>query len=127
MTDNDQDSDPQSRQGPLGDLAASIDERERHRPPESDLFEKETIPEIDSEVLWKQLETDDTLTADVKTDPERRVIDKSRFCEQCEHFSAPPEMHCMHDGTEIIELTNFREVTVLNCPIVKRDEELEQL
>lgn len=117
-----------SRQGPLKEIANSIDERKRRSDDTQtdELFQQKDIPEVDTDVVWEQLEQSEPIEQ-FEEEPEVRVVDKKTYCETCEYFSAPPEMHCTHDGTEIRKLVDFEHVEVVNCPIVKRNEELEQL
>ena len=46
------------------------------------------------------------------------VVPKSSYCERCEYFSDPPEVSCSHQGTEIHELPDRRNLLVSDCPIV---------
>lgn len=130
-TADNEDSDDETsrdspRQGPLKDIADSIDDRQRQSSETDRLFEEKDIPEIDTDVVWEQLEQPEPIEQ-FEEEPEVRVVDKKTYCETCEYFSSPPDMHCTHDGTEIRELVDFEHVEVVNCPIVKRNEELEQL
>jgi len=50
-----------------------------------------------------------------------RVISKRTYCQQCPHFSAPPEVACGHEGTAILEAVGFDEFRVRNCPMVDDD------
>ena len=47
-----------------------------------------------------------------------RVVSKRTYCQQCPHFSAPPEVACDHEGTSILESVGFDEFRVRNCPMV---------
>ncbi|WP_128904436.1 hypothetical protein [Halorubrum amylolyticum] len=51
-----------------------------------------------------------------------RVISKRTYCQQCPHFSAPPEAACGHEGTSILEAVGFDEFRVRNCPMVDDDD-----
>ncbi|WP_435097360.1 hypothetical protein [Halorubrum sp. N11] len=51
-----------------------------------------------------------------------RVISKRTYCQQCPHFSAPPEVACGHEGTTILEAVGFDEFRVRNCPMVDADD-----
>ena len=46
------------------------------------------------------------------------LIDKRAYCQQCPYFSAPPEVSCHHDGTEIIEVITDGRFRVRDCPVV---------
>ncbi|WP_256402316.1 hypothetical protein [Halorubrum salinum] len=49
-----------------------------------------------------------------------RTVDKRAYCQQCPHFTAPPEAACTHEGTEIVEVVDVDEFRVRNCPVVSR-------
>ncbi|QZA88766.1 hypothetical protein K0C01_00930 [Salinarchaeum sp. IM2453] len=115
------------REGPLGDLAATIDERQRDSTGGDGLFDEKSVPEIDTETVWEQLDAESAEEIAAPEKEEVRTISKETYCETCEYFSAPPDMKCSHEGTEIRELVDFEQVVVVNCPIVRQDEELEQL
>lgn len=114
---------------PLGDLAASVDQRRDRAPSpaEDDLFDEEDVAEIDTEVVWERLEDDETPEIPTDADPEVRVVDKSEYCEQCPFFSAPPDVSCTHEGTEILELVDMEHFRVVDCPKVVENERLENL
>lgn len=117
------------REGPLSDLAASVDERRDGEPPGDDLFTEEDVPGVDPDVVWEQLEAEDPVEEE-PTPPGRRVervVDTGQYCEGCEHFSPPPEVHCAHEGTEIVEMVDVDRFRVLDCPKVREDERLERL
>lgn len=141
--DSDADADPDdepveaTRTGPLGDLAATIDERRGENPDDSDsnasadlaeLFEREDVSRIDSDRLWERLEADETAAGDAGDDRDREIreIDKATYCHQCEHFATPPAVGCTRDGTDILELTALETFRVADCPVVLEDEELEK-
>ena len=50
------------------------------------------------------------------------VVSKRTYCQQCPHFSAPPEVACEHEGTTIVEAVGFDEFRVRNCPMVEDDD-----
>lgn len=52
-----------------------------------------------------------------------RVVDKRAYCQQCPHFSAPPDVACGHEGTAIVEAVGFDEFRVRNCPMVTADDD----
>lgn len=121
-----------SRSGPLGDLAADLDERSEPTPADDELFDEESVADIDPETVWEQVEADTDeeagtvppIDADERVE---RVVDTGSYCEGCEFFSAPPDVHCTHDGTEIIEMVDIDHFRVVDCPIVAEDERLERL
>lgn len=113
---------------PLGSLAASVDERSGRETdrPDDGLFDQESVPEIDADVVWERLDDE---PPELPDDDERdvRVIEKRSYCEQCPFFSAPPDVECGHDGTEILELVDMEHFRVVDCPKVREDERLERL
>lgn len=106
------------------DLDAAVDE----------LFTEVEVETVDDEAVW------DALTAGesppdvdgngagerdgdevVETDAgEGTVVPKGSYCQQCEHFSPPPEVSCDHPGTEILELVDVEHFRVTGCPVVER-------
>jgi len=122
--------------------------------PADQLFEEvEEVGEIDREALWRQVAGED-VAADAAEEldgevvdagstgptikrPEtggeaasdegvhERIVEKAKYCQGCEYFSAPPEVRCTHEGTEIVEMVDVAHFRVVDCPIVKEDEELE--
>lgn len=50
------------------------------------------------------------------------VVPKSEFCQRCEHFAAPPELACHHEGTTIVGLEDSDHFRVRNCPMVEKDD-----
>lgn len=91
-----------------------------------DLFDRESVTELDAARLWERLEHDDQApTTDVQNRTIREVS-KRAYCENCEHFSDPPEVACTHEGTTILELTDLETFTVANCPVVAEEEALEE-
>ncbi|WP_338729559.1 hypothetical protein [Haladaptatus sp. DJG-WS-42] len=76
--------------------------------------------------LWDALaDTDDMTITNGSEELEEAVVEKQAFCESCEHFTAPPEVGCTHDGTKILEQTDMRHFKVRNCPVVAQRRELE--
>lgn len=98
-----------------------------------DLFTEMEIESVDDDAIWEELTAEDGEdpfdVADAEedlgieeVDPEadETIVEKSRYCQGCEHFSEPPEVSCSHDGTEIVEMTDMEHFRVRNCPIVER-------
>ena len=50
------------------------------------------------------------------------VVDKRSYCQQCPHFTPPPDVACDHEGTTIAEVIGFDEFRVRNCPMVSDDD-----
>ncbi|MFT4944984.1 MAG: hypothetical protein ACI9K3_000922 [Halovenus sp.] len=65
-------------------------------------------------------QTGDTpVTPDDQTDEEETVeVSKHAYCENCRFLSEAPEIHCTHEGTEIVEFIDMETVRLSNCPIV---------
>jgi hypothetical protein len=94
-------------------------------------FERMDVGELSDEDVWKSLDEDDGLAAPGAAGFDSagpfggadvdRVISKQAYCQQCPHFSAPPEATCTHDGTTILEAIGFDEFRVRNCPMVDDD------
>lgn len=121
------------RSGPLGELANRVDEQrgvDRTGDDEfGDLFEEYGDATVDSDALWEQVGSDDPfdVEADDVDEPERRVVDKAKYCQGCRFFSEPPDVACTHQETEILEVLDMDHFEVFNCPIVREDENLENL
>ena len=98
----------------------------------ADLFTEVEVGEVDDEAIWAELTGeadgesagDDEVTAEAASlpqdDGEGTVVPKASYCQQCEHFSAPPEVACENPGTEIVELVDVKHFRVRNCPVVSR-------
>lgn len=59
-------------------------------------------------------------SSDVDREHADRDVDKRAYCQQCPHFSAPPEAVCTHEGTTIVEVVDIDEFRVRNCPLVSK-------
>jgi len=86
-------------------------------------FERVDVDHIDADKVWAELTEDD----DGEAAPESRYaeVSKHRYCEQCEHFSEPPNAHCTNEGTEIMEFLDMETVRLLNCPVVAEQHGIE--
>jgi len=86
-------------------------------------FERVDVGHIDADKVWAEIAADD----DSEATPESRYaeVSKHRYCEQCEHFSAPPNAHCTNEGTEIMEFLDMETVRLLDCPVVAEQHEIE--
>ena len=86
-------------------------------------FERVDVDHIDADKVWAEIAADD----DSETTPDSRYaeVSKHRYCEQCEHFSEPPNAHCTNDGTEIMEFLDMETVRLLDCPVVAEQHEIE--
>jgi len=131
MATDDSDTQPEpdvTDRPPLDELADSVAARDSAESVAYDeLFEETETADVDTETVWKQLEANEPLTDVRETSGERRVVLKADYCDSCPYLSDPPEMTCTHEGTEILELIDLDHVAVQNCPIVKENEELEEI
>lgn len=77
--------------------------------------------------VWENLSASTTGEPVTEERGSRRVSDvpKHQFCEQCEHFTGPPEIACTHEGTDITEFLDMETVRVVDCPVVEEREEVE--
>ena len=126
---------------PFGDLAEAVGERRRRRRDDgSDPFEEMDVGDVDDEELWASLSGDDgesggTAAATASAAPAEavapasaggddrpdHVVDKRQYCQQCPYLSAPPEVACGHDGTEIVEAVDAERFRVRGCPMVTEE------
>lgn len=117
---------------PLSDVSREVRRRrERDRTDDDALFEEafdDAGDDADDETLWESLEADDVggTVEEPATDSERdvRVVDKREFCERCRYFSAPPDVACGNEGTDILEMEGTDRFKVADCPIVRGEESL---
>ncbi|QWC18513.1 hypothetical protein [Halorubrum sp. 2020YC2] len=129
---------------PADDPFAELDADAGGEATDEDPFESMEVGDVGEEDVWEALDgeasigTDatefDAGTADAETDDptawpggpsagpgtagDERVVDKRSYCQQCPHFSAPPETACTHEGTDIVESVDFSRFRVRNCPMV---------
>ncbi|PAU82838.1 hypothetical protein CK500_11940 [Halorubrum salipaludis] len=124
--------DPFDELGPAtGETDAELDEA----------FERMDVGGVAEEDVWESLDEDAAggvgefggaasetgaagagLGGDFVGAGDERVISKRTYCQQCPHFSAPPEVACGHEGTTILEAVGFDEFRVRNCPMVDEDD-----
>ena len=108
-----------------------------------DLFESVETPEIDAGTVWETLAADaddaDPAARGVGSDAEtveasasgvrEHVVPKRAYCQQCPHFSDPPEVACGRDGTAIVEVVDADRFRVRDCPVasdtVESDADLD--
>ena len=50
------------------------------------------------------------------------VVSKRTYCQQCPHFSKPPDVACTHEGTTIVEAVGYDEFRVRNCPMISEED-----
>ena len=103
-------------------------------PVADEAFEAVDVDDVDTDEVWTDIaegtsddtpvtsddQTDDTpVTSDDQTDEEETVeVSKHAYCENCRFLSEAPEIHCTHEGTEIVEFIDMETVRLSNCPIV---------
>lgn len=124
---------------PMADLALAVGERRRERGDRADAeefsgaFTEVDVREVGRDELWEELrdegtEMDGTPVAvappeDSADDRDVRTIPKST-CRGCQFFGDPPDLHCTHDGTEIVEMVDTEQFRVADCPMVVADEDV---
>lgn len=134
---------------PTDDPFADLDADSGDATDEGDPFESMDVGDVGEEDVWEALdeetsvgggaaefdagvagggEAGDAATQSGGPGPrgaaagDERVIDKRSYCQQCPHFSEPPETACTHEGTEIVESVDFSRFRVRNCPIADADD-----
>ena len=85
-------------------------------------FERVDIDHIDADKVWEEIAEDDG--ADATPEGRYAEVSKHRYCEQCEHFSEPPNAHCTNEGAEIMEFLDMETVRLLDCPVVAENHEI---
>lgn len=89
-------------------------------------FERVDVGEIDVDDIWDAITGDgDDDEVEIPEDTRYAEVSKHSFCEQCEYFSEPPDVHCTNEAAEIIEFTDMETVRLLDCPIVAERKKLE--
>ncbi|ELZ26949.1 hypothetical protein C475_08441 [Halosimplex carlsbadense 2-9-1] len=117
--------------GPLADVTVSDED-----PFESSAsaFERSGAEGIDPDEVWDRLTAEPDASegadavgdrSDSDEDDDIVTVSKHGYCEGCEHFSAPPDVACGHEGTDILEFVGVDSVRVSNCPVVDERRELE--
>ena len=130
------DSDDRS---PLSDLAREIDRRRsrRSRRAEDDgLFEEADVADVHGEEVWDALADSETgVDAEIGAGADAtrvvrdssaasrpdHVVPKASYCQRCRYLSAPPELACERDGSEIVEIVDSERFRVRGCPFVDTD------
>ena len=94
-----------------------------------DAFERMDVAGPAEEDVWESLDADaewaDALgeAASVSGGGDaEHVVSKRTYCQQCPHFTPPPEVACAHEGTSILEAVGFDEFRVRNCPMVSEED-----
>jgi len=107
-----------------------------------DPFEQVEVGDIDEEEVWESIDdegaTPDEPSIGAGVDAERverddpgakrpdHVVDKGSYCQRCRFFSAPPDVRCTHDGTEVVEVVDSERFRVRGCPMVSRGEAVDR-
>lgn len=128
---------------PLSDLADEVSDDDFGGTGDEH-FEREPSPDVDREALWRQVADEETAeqaveAMDIDADDDatpagdgssvetgERVVAKNAYCHSCRFFSSPPDVHCRHEGTEILESVDMDHFRVVDCPVVAENEELEE-
>ncbi|MDF9746932.1 hypothetical protein [Natrinema salsiterrestre] len=119
------------RSAPLGELAATVgesdgsDRSQSSAPDFDDLFDRQETTEIDGDRLWERLEGDELDEQPRSAEREIREVEKRSYCQDCEHFSDPPDVACGREGTDILAVPTMTTFRVADCPFVLEDEALE--
>ncbi|WP_226006802.1 hypothetical protein [Natrinema salinisoli] len=120
------------RSAPLGELAATVEETDgsdgsqSSTPDFDDLFDRQETTEIDGDRLWERLEGDELGEQPRSAEREIREVEKRSYCQDCEHFSEPPNVACGHEGADILSIPTVTTFRVADCPFVLEDEALER-
>ncbi|WP_348607792.1 hypothetical protein [Halobaculum rarum] len=143
-TDVDDGTPDRRRDAPLGDLARRVGKRSRDRDARDDRdpFEEVNVGDIDTEKLWESLDAGGTDRSDAdglgQYDPPEEaarrveetatrnvrpeyVLDKREYCQRCPYLSAPPDVTCGHEDTDILEVVDGEHFRVRGCPMVTTD------
>lgn len=74
----------------------------------------------DADASWEELVSSDE-PDDGTVDPTtvgETVVPKRQYCQDCEYFTAPPEVACTHADGRILEAVDIDHFRVWNCPVV---------
>jgi len=122
-------------QDPLATPDTGDDESEVAGPEMDEAFDDMAVDDVETDEVWSDVtEADDEESLPAETAPADERVDSSsiaevskhEYCETCEYFSEAPEIHCTHDGTEILDFLDMETVRLSNCPIVAEREGLEE-
>ena len=124
------DEEPATDDEPMADLVREVEER-RGRADASvdDAFTAVDVGEVDRDELWADLRDDDETdrvsvrAAEVDVDRDVNTVDKAT-CHGCPYLGDPPELHCTHEGTEILAVEDTEHFRVADCPVVAEETDL---
>ena len=127
-------SDMAEGEDPLATPDTEDDESELAGPEMDEAFDDMAVDDVETDEVWTDVaEGDDEESLPAETAPADERVDSSSiaevskhdYCEGCEYLSEAPEIHCTHDGTEILDFLDMEMVRLSNCPIVAEREGLE--
>ncbi|MFC7185929.1 hypothetical protein [Halorubrum yunnanense] len=119
-------ADPDARRDdPFDELGSADSETDL-----DDAFERMDVGGAAEEDVWESLEADaegidgaGALGAATSASGDtEHVVSKRTYCQQCPHFTSPPEAACTHEGTSILEAVGFDEFRVRNCPMISEED-----
>ena len=114
---------------PLSELAEEVAATEAL---DDSPFEQVETTDLDPADAWQRLEDDEQFEqpgSEVDAEPvenpttaaPEHVVDKRQYCQQCPYLSAPPDVTCGREGTEIVEVTDADHFRVRACPMIGAD------
>jgi hypothetical protein len=127
-------SDVSGDQDPLATPDAGDEGSELAGPEMDEAFDDMAVDDVETDEVWSDVtEADEEKNLPAETEPADQRVDgssiaevsKHDYCEGCEYFSEAPEIHCTHDGTEILDFLDMETVRLSDCPIVAEREGLE--
>jgi hypothetical protein len=110
------------------DATGEPDEWDDEAAPLDDAFEQMDVGGPAEEDVWESLDADaetDAFDGSASVPGEgdaEHVVSKRTYCQQCPHFTSPPEVACTHEGTTIVEAVGFDEFRVRNCPMISEED-----
>lgn len=113
------------REGPSDDAVDRDDPTDRDDEMDAldDAFEQMDVDGPAGEDVWESLDAEPGGAASVSGERDaEHVVSKRTYCQQCPHFTSPPEAACTHEGTTIVEAIGFDEFRVRNCPMVSEED-----
>jgi hypothetical protein len=130
------DTDSPDTSGDQDPLAAPDDGEEGSELAGSEMdeaFDDMAVDDVETDEVWSDVTEGDDESLPAETAPADERVDgasiaevsKHDYCESCEYFSEAPEIHCTHDGTEILDFLDMETVRLSDCPIVAERKGLE--
>lgn len=90
-----------------------------------DAFEQMDVGGAAEEDVWASLDSEiglDGATSIPGEDDTEHIVSKRTYCQQCPHFTPPPEVACDHEGTTILEAVDFDRFRLQNCPMISEED-----